>query len=63
MIKYEPGVNVDRIIAFGLVLAYAQSLDKHPLTSQKDNRYKELARPYQRNAKNPFSSGRNPFRK
>jgi hypothetical protein len=61
MIKYEPGINVDRLVTFGLLLAYAQSLDKVPLRSEKDTRYKELEKPYVRNNRNPFNKYTNPF--
>lgn len=42
LLKFHPDNNCDRIISFGLVLAYAKSLDKIPLTSAKDTRYQEL---------------------
>lgn len=44
LIKYNPEANADRLIAFGLVLAYAKSLDKIPLTTKVDNRVVELYR-------------------
>ena len=55
LLKYDPENNTDRIISFGLVLAYAKSLDKTPLTTKPDNRVLELYRKKPSNSKNPFS--------
>lgn len=63
LLKFTPDNNCDRIISFGLVLAYAKSLDRNPVTTKKDSRYQEATRPYSKHSPSPFSSGNNPFRK
>lgn len=63
LLKFSSTANVDRIISFGLVLAYAKSLDKNPIKTQKDSRYEELYRGSSGRSKNPFKGSMNPFRK
>jgi hypothetical protein len=63
LLKFSSTANVDRIISFGLVLAYAKSLDKNPIKTQKDPRYEELYRGPSGRSKSPFRGSSNPFRK
>lgn len=63
MLKFDPDVNADRIVSFGLVVGYSKSLDRIPLRSQKDKRIEELARPYRKPVRSPFGGAPNPFRK
>ena len=64
LLKYSASANTDRIISFGLVLAYAKSLDKNPVTSQKDSRYIEYYNSTSsKTSKSPFRGSISPFRK
>lgn len=64
MLKYNSEANVDRIISFGLVVAYSKSLDKIPLKTTKDNRYESYSKK-NKPGSGPFkgSSSSTPFRK
>lgn len=61
MMKYGPDVNTDRLISWGLVLAYAKSLDKIPISSKADNRT-EAYNNISKTTKSIFTRMSNPFR-
>jgi len=63
LIKFNPDQNCDRIISFGLVLAYAKSLDKTPITSQVDRRLEALTSGNYKQKPSPFRKGISPFHK
>lgn len=62
LIKYDGDMNADRVRSFGIVLAYAKSLDRTPINTAKDNRYKPLDPKEKINNKNPFRKGIDPFK-
>lgn len=62
MIKYDGKMNADRIRSFGILLAYAKSLDRVPMQSRSsDNRIKEYNN-FPKSAKNIFSGSKTPFK-
>lgn len=60
LMKYDKDANVDRIISFGLVLAYSKSLDKIPISSTTDNRYESYNK-IKINTGSMFTRSNNPF--
>lgn len=62
LLKYDGKKNADRVRAFGIVLSYAKSLDRSPISNKiKDNRWEPMKTNNITNNKNPFRRGINPF--
>lgn len=61
LLKYDGKMNADRVRSYGILLAYAKSLDRAPLSSIKDNRYKPMEMKGNMNKSNPFRKGVSPF--
>lgn len=60
LLKYDGKRNADRVRTFGIVLAYAKSLDRHPISTTKDNRWNPMEST-KKIVNGPFRKGINPF--